>query len=174
MRMSQTCGNTGEQGRSRITVSQFLSGSCTLLVLCSFAAAPTHAQDTQVADREAVQLAVADYVDGFYQGDTTRFVRSVSPRVFKYGYAKRADGYEGMQMPYAQFMAFARGVQQGRNRPPENAPRVITILDVQDQTASAKLTAWWGTDYLLLAKEEGRWVITHVLWQTPPPEADPR
>ena len=34
-------------------------------------------------------------------------------------------------------------------------------------TASAKLTAWWGTDYLLLARYEGRWMIRQVLWQTP-------
>jgi hypothetical protein len=39
---------------------------------------------------------------------------------------------------------------------------------VLDQTASAKLTASWGIDYLLLAKYDGRWMITHVLWQTPP------
>jgi hypothetical protein len=34
------------------------------------------------------------------------------------------------------------------------------LFDVQDQTASAKLTAWWGTDYLLLAKDHGRWIIS--------------
>jgi hypothetical protein len=47
----------------------------------------------------------------------------------------------------------------------------VVLYDVQDQTASAKLTAWWGTDYLLLARENGRWMITHVLWQSPPPAA---
>ena len=31
------------------------------------------------------------------------------------------------------------------------------------------LTAWWGTDYLLPAGENGRWMITHVLRQSPPP-----
>ena len=44
----------------------------------------------------------------------------------------------------------------------------LLIFDVQDQTASAKLTAWWGTDYLLLAKQKGRWMILDVLWQSPP------
>ena len=33
---------------------------------------------------------------------------------------------------------------------------------MQDQTASAKLTAWWGTDYLLLGKYDGRWMISSV------------
>jgi hypothetical protein len=40
-----------------------------------------------------------------------------------------------------------------------------------DQTASAKLTAQWGIDYLLLARYDGRWMITHVLWQGPHPGA---
>jgi hypothetical protein len=44
----------------------------------------------------------------------------------------------------------------------------VEIYDVQDQTASAKLTAWWGTDYLLLARIDGRWMIRQVLWQSPP------
>ncbi len=44
----------------------------------------------------------------------------------------------------------------------------VEVLDYQDQTASAKLNAWWGTDYILLAKYNGKWMITNVLWQSPP------
>jgi hypothetical protein len=122
------------------------------------------------ADREAVRLAVLDYVEGFYEGDTTRLVRSVWPEVRKWGYyRKSADApYEGSAMPYANFMKFANGVKAGRNLPPAGAPKEIVLLDVQDQTAAAKLKAWWGTDYLLLAREQGRWMIVEVLWQSPP------
>ena len=135
------------------------------------AALPARAAAQQPDDREQVRLAVADYVDGFYQGDSTRLVRSVSPEVRKNGYwrASPDSAYRPSAMPYPAFMRFAAGVQAGRNRPPANAPREIVIFDVQDQTASAKLTAWWGTDYLLLGRENGRWMITHVLWQSPPP-----
>lgn len=121
-------------------------------------------------DREGVRLAVLDYVEGFYEGDTTRLVRSVWPEVRKYGYSREngSEQYTGSAMPYPRFMAFANGVKAGRIRTPANAPKDITIFEVQDQTASAKLTAWWGTDYLLLAKENGRWMITHVLWQSAP------
>lgn len=138
-----------------------------------FLAAPGVAAQ-EADDREAVRQAVLDYVEGFYQGDTTRLVRSVWPEVRKYGYARQGPGaeYEGMAMPYDGFMRFARGVREGRNRPPADAPKEIVLFDVQDQTASAKLTAWWGTDYLLLARENGRWMITHVLWQSSPPAAD--
>ena len=139
----------------------------TLFLLAAFAR-PTLAQSP--ADREAVRLAVLDYVEGFYEGDTTRLVRSVWPEVRKWGYHRRAADapYEGMAMPYANFMRFADGVKAGRNQPPAGAPKEITLLDVQDQTAAAKLTAWWGTDYLLLAREQGRWMIVEVLWQSPP------
>lgn len=111
--------------------------------------------DTRGADRAAVERAVLDYVEGFYEGDTTRFVRSIWPEVRKYGYWQREPGgaYSGTALPYTEFMRIARSISADT---PPDAPKDIVIFEVQDQTASAKLTAWWGTDYLLLAREEGR------------------
>jgi hypothetical protein len=123
------------------------------------------------SDSAAVRAAVLDYVEGFYEGDSTRLVRSVRPDVYKYGFSRHRDSttYRGSQMTWPQFHAYANRVKArgGRGAPPD-APKTIQLFDVQDQTASAKLTAWWGTDYLLLAKYDGRWMITHVLWQSPP------
>ena len=121
-------------------------------------------------DRAGVERAVLDYVEGFYEGDTAKLVRSVHPNVVKYGFFIPRDSsrYTGEAMPYAEFLAYANRVK-ARGRPtPADAPKRIEIFDVQDQTASAKLTAFWGTDYLLLARERGRWMIRQVLWQTPP------
>ena len=73
-------------------------------------------------------------------------------------------------MPFPEFLSYANRIRTGRSRTPPNAVKDIVLYDVQDQTASAKLTAWWGTDYLLLAKEKGRWTILQVLWQSPPPK----
>lgn len=142
-----------------------------LLIVAVLALSPVCLRAQQPDDRAAVQRAVLDYVEGFYEGDTIKLQRSVWPEVRKYGFrlGEGEAGYRGMAMPYAGFMSFARGVQAGRNRPPAGAPKEIRLFDVQDQTASAGLTAWWGTDYLLLARIDGRWMITHVLWQSPPP-----
>ena len=129
-----------------------------------------HASAQSTADRAAVERAVLDYVEGFYEGDTTKLVRSVHPDVTKYGYYVPRDStkYVGEPMPFAECLSYARGVR-ARNQPaPATAPKRIEIFDVQNQTASAKLTAWWGTDYLLLAKYEGRWMIRQVMWQSPP------
>jgi len=142
---------------------------CIALLLMLVAAAPVAAQNSD--DREAVRRAVLDYVEGFYEGDSIKHVRSIAPNVFKYGYAKRDNAYTGMQMQFpAGFVNFTNNVKAGRTKPPANAPKDIVIFEVLDQTASAKLTAYWGIDYLLLAKNDGRWQITHVLWQTPPPK----
>ena len=51
----------------------------------------------------------------------------------------------------------------------KDAPKEITIFEVQDQTATAKLVADWGTDYFHLGKFDGKWMIVNVLWQSPPP-----
>ena len=122
-------------------------------------------------EREAVRRAVLDYVEGFYEGDTAKLVRALRPELYKYGFSRPRDSttYRGMQMTHAQALAFARRVREGKQSTPANAPKVVELLDVQDQTAAAKLTAWWGLDYLLLAKYDGRWMISSVMWQSPPP-----
>jgi hypothetical protein len=43
----------------------------------------------------------------------------------------------------------------------------VVVLDVLDKTASAKLVADWGVDYMHLAKVDGRWMIKNILWQGP-------
>lgn len=141
------------------------------LAVAAAALAPRPAVGQGAAsDRELVRQAVLDYVEGFYEGDTTRLVRSVRPEVYKYGFSRHRDStsYRGMQMTWRGFHDYANGVKASNKPTPATAPKEITIFEVQDQTASAKLTAWWGTDYLLLGREDGRWMITHVLWQTPP------
>jgi hypothetical protein len=39
---------------------------------------------------------------------------------------------------------------------------------VLDQTATARLEAYWGVDYMHLARYEGKWKIVQVLWQAYP------
>lgn len=134
------------------------------------AQAPKSAKVSAKTEKAAVRAAVLDYVEGFYEGDSTRFVRSVSPEVFKFGYSVPRDStsYRGSRMTWQQFNGYANRVKSQNQQAPKTAKKEIVVFDVLDQTASAKLTASWGVDYLLLAKQDGRWKITHVLWQTLP------
>ncbi len=49
----------------------------------------------------------------------------------------------------------------------KDAPKEVTIYDVLDQTATVKLVAEWGIDFMHLAKFDGKWTIINVLWQSP-------
>ena len=146
------------------------------LLLAALLLLPAPLAAQTAADSAAVRRAALDYVEGFYEGDTTKLVRALRRDFAKYGYARAASAttYRGMAMSWEQAMAYARSVREGRSRTPAGAPKEVTLHDVQDQTASAKLRAHWGTDHLLLARENGRWVITHVLWQSPPPASAAR
>ena len=120
-------------------------------------------------ESDGVRRAVLDYLEGFYEGDTTKLVRSLRPELFKYGFWREKDSvaYAGEKMTYAEALAYAVRFHAQKRTTPADAPREVVLLDVQDQTASAKVRAWWGTDYLLLAKYDGRWMILQVMWQGP-------
>jgi hypothetical protein len=140
-----------------------------LLAVALLAAARFTVAAQTPQDREGVRRAVLDYVEGFYEGDTAKLVRGIRPEVYKYGFdwMDKEKKYAGERMTWDEILGYARRFK-ARGRPtPATAPKKVDLLDVQDQTASAKLTAWWGTDYLLLAKFDGQWMITSVLWQSP-------
>lgn len=120
------------------------------------------------ADEDAVRAAVLDYVEGVYEVDPSRIERSVHPSLRKIGWIRRADGSWGTApMTFEQLRDLA-GQWNADGHLADDAPKEITVLDVLDQTASAKLVADWGVDYFHLARIDGRWQIVNVAWQTPP------
>jgi hypothetical protein len=141
-----------------------------LILACALAGAALLHPDPE---REAVAQAVYDYVDALYQVDPARIERSVHPDLAKRGFVRDEGGaYRERQMTYGELVDLAgRWNREGR-LDPAAAPREVVVLDVLDQTATAKLTAAWGVDYLHLAKYDGRWQIVNVLWQVPPPPGE--
>jgi hypothetical protein len=127
----------------------------------------------QVAsDKEKVERACQDYIEGFYEGDTTKLIRSLKPALYKYGYwrSEKSESYdrEG-QMTFKQAVNYARNVSLKKNFAKADAPKKVEVFEVSERIASAKVTAWWGIDYMLLAKHNDQWMIEQVLWQAPPP-----
>ena len=121
-------------------------------------------------DEPRVRAAVLDYALGLYEGEPERVERSVHPELTKIGFYRRPDAAEfGAPSPMtrAQLVDLA---ERGVATPPEGSPPpAIEVYDVLDVTACVKLTAFWGTDYMLLAKEDGKWTIRQILWQSHPP-----
>lgn len=124
----------------------------------------------QNTDRKAVERAVLDYVDALYDVKPELVDRGVHANLAKRGFGRAQDGsYRESTMNFAQLRGLAeRWNSQGRVNP-KTAPREVVVFDVLDKTASAKLVASWGVDYMHLAKYDGEWKIVNVLWQAPPP-----
>ena len=127
------------------------------------------ARGQEQSDREAVRLAVLDYVEGIYDVDPSRIERSVHSKLAKTGFYRGPNDQAfraGSNMTFEQLVAVAQTWNKaGKLR--KDAPKEITIYDVLDQTATAKLVAEWGIDYMHLAKFDGKWMIVNVLWQSP-------
>ncbi len=126
------------------------------------------AQSTE-NDSKQVERALLNYVEGFYEGDTSKLIQSVLPEVNKYGYWKdeKTNTYGGSAMSFQQMLDYANRVQEKKRFAKPDAPKNVLLFEVQDQTAAGKVTASWGTDYILLGKYDGVWKIVHVLWQGP-------
>jgi hypothetical protein len=141
-----------------------------LLAAALLGVAPLAAQGQN--DHRGVRDAVLDYVEGVYDLKPARIARSVHPTLVKQGMVRRGESepYGGpVLMNFQQLHDLAATWNKDNaNADPATAPKVVEVLDVQDATAVAKLTAAWGTDYFLLAKLGEKWMIMQVLWQTPP------
>ncbi len=124
--------------------------------------------NSQSQDLLKIERAVQDYVEGFYEGDTMKIIRSIHPELYKKGYGidRKTKAYKNHTMSYDRAIGYARDViNNPKYAAPKDAVRKIEILDAQDKIANVKLTAYWGIDYLFLVREGDKWMITQVLWQ---------
>ena len=141
----------------------------TVLTLTSMTL-PARAQQPS-PDSAAVRRAALDYLEGFYEGDSSKIVRSVRIDVRKIGYYKGQEAgstYATDEMPFPAMIEYTNNFRKNRRVTPATAPREVIVGEVNDQTATAKVVAWWGIDYLHLAKYNGKWMIVNVIWQSPP------
>ena len=146
--------------------------SKTLVALWILAAAVLPFQSGQAkpaGDRAAVEQAALDYLEGIYTSDVSRIERSVHPQLTKRGFWRDSPAVAwGPQttMTYEQLVTLTRNWNAKKDR--DISIKKVDVYEVLDQTASAKVTAMWGIDYLHLAKYDGRWKIINILWQAHP------
>jgi len=123
-------------------------------------------------DHEAVRQAIFDYVEGIYEVDPARIERSVHPSLNKGGFFEEKEStYSFTAMTFAELLELSKHYNED-GKMPEDAPKEVTVFEVQEQIATAKLAAWWGTDYMHLAKYDGKWLIVNILWQSHPAQSN--
>jgi hypothetical protein len=83
-------------------------------------------QVQEQADREAVRLAVLDYVEGIYGVDPSRVERSVHPKLAKIGFYRGPNEQAfraGSNMTFEQLIGIAKKLEQRRQAPKGCAER---------------------------------------------------
>ena len=141
----------------------------TTILLSLFVSLTSLSQNLE-ENRAAIKKACMNYIEGFYEGDTLKLKQSLKPRLYKFGYWKNSDeeGYKySNQMTYTQALNYAKNVLEKKQFPKADAPKEVTVLDIGDVIAAAKVSAWWGIDYILLSKENDTWMIEQVIWEGP-------
>lgn len=119
-------------------------------------------------EKAAIEKAVMNYVNAFYEADTTKAYESIARDLAKRGYYTTKEGTVAeAKMSFEQLVKLAQRWKASQNITLET-PRKITVFDILDKIASAKVEAKWGIDYFHLAKINGTWTIINVLWQDYP------
>ena len=126
------------------------------------------------SDTESVEKASMSYIEGFYEGNADKLKSCLAPELNKFGFWKKkgADKYESAgKMSFQEALDFAKGVKEKKQFPEADAPKKVEVLEVSNKIAITKVTAWWGVDYMLLAKNDGKWMIRQIVWEGPTPTA---
>jgi hypothetical protein len=124
----------------------------------------------QESDTGRIEQTCMNYFEGFYDGDSTKIKSSIKPSLYKYGYWKKTNTEVYMgdgHMTFQQAIDCSNDVLKNKNFAKSNAPKKVNVQDISNHIAAAKITAWWGTDYILLYREGDKWMIEQVLWEGP-------
>ena len=118
-----------------------------------------------IGDRGAIVRTALDFEESWYEGDAARMARVLHPAFIMRHV--RTDPHSGKSVldqswTAQELIAFTRA---GRGKvPPRRRRHDITVLGVFNNAATAQIVAWYGVDFLQLAKWNGRWVVVSVLW----------
>ncbi len=138
------------------------------LLMAGFLLAGTVVFGQQAEEKQQIERAILNYVEAFYDADTTKAYESIARDLAKRGYYTSKEGdIKEAKMSFEQLVHLSQRWKANQNITPET-PKKITVFDVLDKIATAKVEAKWGIDYFHLAKLNGKWTIINVLWQDYP------
>ncbi len=144
-------------------MSRFASLAIVLSLTIPLAA---HAQ--AAADSAGIRAAALDYIEGYYEGNGERMERALHPELAKRIVRTNEAGQSQLMQMSAMSLVVGTRAGGGSKTPVADRHKDVTILDIYQNAASAKIYASGWVDYLHLAKWNGRWVIVNVLWELHP------
>ena len=120
----------------------------------------TTAADLGVETARAIERAVLDYFEGWFEGDAARMVSALHSEL-----AKRSLNAEGLETLTAQQMIDATAEGIGRTRDVPDRRIEIEITDVYGVIATVVVRSAVYREYLHLVDTGAGWKIVNALWQ---------
>ena len=99
---------------------------------------------SQDNDHEMVQSAIEDYINALYNVEPAKIERSVDPTLCKICYWCHSESNEyknNLPMTYQQLYDLAGRWNKNGDQLTTTSPKEIRIYEVNDKTATGKLTA---------------------------------
>lgn len=133
-------------------------GLCLLLPLFNIA---TDAQDEKAigGDSSSIRATVRDYIEAYYTGDAHRMEQTLHPSYLKHV----IHGNIPVREKTGEQMVLEVRSHGPADIPPAERTEQISVLDISESIASAKLITPGWVDYLTLAKADGSWKILSVV-----------
>jgi hypothetical protein len=118
-------------------------------------------------EKNAIQQACLDYVEGWYTGDAERMERALHPNLVKRRIVKlpQTGGHIFNQVTQVDMVEYTRAGFGTQQPLAEGEEPIVEILDIFKGTATVKITSRDFIDYAHLAKFNGTWKIMNVLWE---------
>jgi len=138
-----------------------------LFAAAALAAPVAPLRSQAAADSAGIRQAALDYIEGYYTGDGARMERALHPELAK-RIVRTMDGRSRLDQMSAMSLVMGTRAGGGKDIPAAEQRKDVTIFDIYQNAASAKIYASGWVDYLHLAKWNGRWVIVNVLWELHP------
>jgi acetylornithine deacetylase/succinyl-diaminopimelate desuccinylase-like protein len=156
--------NNQHSPNENLKVQNFLEGIETMIAILS-----QPVSGNMMPDEKLVKQAAQNYIDGLYQADKSKIVQSVDPSLTKLGmwYSQEDKSWYGPgKMTYDELVELADTWNKDGGQVKDDSPNRVELLDIESETATAKVYAEWGIDYLHLVKKDGNWQIINILWQS--------
>ena len=117
-------------------------------------------------DRNAVEEAALDYIEGWYEGNVERIERCLHPDLQKRE-IRTLSQTSRSQFGLHTASTLIEGTRLGRGKqiPIEERNIRITVFEIFKNIASVKATSKLSTEYLHIVKYNGEWKVLNVLWE---------
>lgn len=124
-------------------------------------------------DTVAIRTVIANYINGWYAGDTLRVEGAIHPSFSKriIGWSRIVENNNNV-LSEVNFYQLLDGTRQGIGKRVPSSERTysVFILDLYNNSANIKIDCYNHIEYALLAKWNGAWKIFNILWEMKPQE----